>query len=308
MTQVQDLASGLRFPEGPVAMGDGSVIVTEIARGTITRVAADGATDVVAETGGGPNGAAFGPDGKLYVCNNGKAFDYVDMDGMMLPVQPPSKYEFGRIERVDVASGEVEVIYRECDGRTLRAPNDIVFDAHGGFWFTDHGLREERTNDRTGVFYAQPDGSAISEVVHPLDAPNGLGLSPDGSRLYVAETYTACVWWWPITAPGVVEPPPGLLPHNGQLLARLPGFQFLDSLAVDAEGNVCVGTLGSGAITSISPEDGSVVDFVETGDLLTTNICFGGEGLRTAYITLSGSGRLGRADWPRPGLELAHSR
>ena len=140
-------------------MSDGSVIVTEIARGTITRVGADGATDVVAETGGGPNGAAMGPDGKLYVCNNGKAFDYVDMDGMMLPVQPPSNYEGGRIERVDIDSGEVEVLYTECDGRPLRAPNDIVFDAHGGFWFTDHGLREERTSDRTGVFYAKPDGS-----------------------------------------------------------------------------------------------------------------------------------------------------
>ena len=57
----------------------------------------------------------------------------------------------------------------------------------------------------------------------------------------------------------------------------------------------------------MSPDDGSVVDFVETGDLLTTNICFGGEGLRTAYVTLSGSGRLGRAEWPRAGLELAHS-
>ena len=307
MTQLQDVASGLRFPEGPVAMSDGSVIVTEIDAGKITRVSPDGSQEVVAETGGGPNGLAIGPDGVLYVCNNGNAFDYVDMDGLLLPTQPPSNYEGGRIERVDIESGAVEVLYSECDGRPLRAPNDIVFDAHGGFWFTDHGLREERTNDRTGVFYANPDGSEIREVVHPLDAPNGVGLSPDGTRLYVAETYTACVWWWPVTAPGVLEPPPGLLPHDGQLLARLPGFQFLDSLGVDGDGNVCVATLGSGGITSLSPEDGSVVEFVETGDLLTTNICFGGEGLRTAYITLSGTGRLARADWPRAGLELAHS-
>src|SRR5688572_3741189 len=141
MAELKELATGLLFPEGPVAMEDGSVIVTEIARGTITRVGADSATEVVAEPGGGPNGAAVGPDGKLYVCNNGNAFDYVDMDGMMLPVQPPSKFEGGRIERVDIGSGEVEVLYKECDGRPLRAPNDIVFDAHGGFWFTDHRLR-----------------------------------------------------------------------------------------------------------------------------------------------------------------------
>jgi gluconolactonase len=307
MAEVKELATGLLFPEGPVAMDDGSVIVTEIARGTITRVGADGGTEVVAETGGGPNGAAIGPDGKLYVCNNGKAFDYVDVDGLMLPRQPPSAYEGGRIERVDIDSGAVEVLYSECDGRPLRAPNDIVFDAHGAFWFTDHGLREERVNDRTGVFYAQPDGSEIREVVHPLDAPNGLGLSPDGTRLYVAETYTACVWWWPVAAPGVVEAPPGLLPHDGQLLTRLPGFQFLDSLGIDGDGNVCLGTLGSGGITVVSPTDGAVVEFVDTGDILTTNICFGGEGLRTAYVTLSGSGRLGQVQWPRAGLALAHS-
>jgi len=307
MADVKELASGLGFPEGPVVMDDGSVIVTEIANGRLTRIGLDGSTDVVAETGGGPNGAAVGPDGHLYVCNNGSAFDYVEMEGMMVPRQPPSNHEGGRIERVDISSGEVEVIYRECDGRPLRAPNDLVFDSDGGFYFTDHGIREERTSDRTGVFYAKPDGSEIQEVITPLDAPNGIGLSPDGSRLYVAETYTAIVWWWAVTGPGKIEAPPGLLPHGGTLLTRLPGFQFLDSLAVDGDGNVCLATLGSGGITSVSAEDGSVVDFIETGDIFTTNICFGGEGLKTGYVTLSASGKLGEVAWPRAGLELAYS-
>jgi gluconolactonase len=307
MADVKELASGLGFPEGPVVMDDGTVIVTEIANGRLTRIGLDGSTDVVAETGGGPNGAAVGPDGHLYVCNNGSAFDYVEMEGMMVPRQPPSNHEGGRIERVDISSGEVEVIYRECDGRPLRAPNDLVFDSDGGFYFTDHGIREERTSDRTGVFYAKPDGSEIQEVITPLDAPNGIGLSPDGSRLYVAETYTAIVWWWAVTGPGKIEAPPGLLPHGGTLLTRLPGFQFLDSLAVDGDGNVCVATLGSGGITSVSAEDGSVVDFIETGDIFTTNICFGGEGLKTGYVTLSASGKLGEVAWSRAGLELAYS-
>jgi gluconolactonase len=307
MAEVREVCSGLSFPEGPVAMSDGSVVLVEIGRGTVTRVASDGKAEVVAEVGGGPNGSAIGPDGKLYVCNNGAAFDYVDRDGLTLPVQPPSNYSKGRIERLELDSGEFDVIYEECEGRPLRAPNDLVFDAHGGFYFTDHGLREERVSDRTGVFYAQPDGSSIKEVIIPLDAPNGVGLSPDGSRIYVAETYTACVWWWEVGGPGEVKPAEGLLPHGGTLLNRLPGFQFLDSLGVDGDGNVCVATLGSGGITSLSPEDGSVVEFVETGDILTTNICWGGEGLRTAYMTLSGTGRLGVAEWARPGLELAHN-
>jgi gluconolactonase len=307
MADVKEIASGLRFPEGPVAMRDGSVILTEIAGGAITRVAADGSAEVIAETGGGPNGAAIGPDGQLYVCNNGKAFDYVEVEGLNLPSQPPSNHEGGRIERVDLSSGKVEVLYRECDGRPLRAPNDLVFDREGDFYFTDHGIREERTSDRTGVFYAKSDGSEIKEVIKPLDAPNGIGLSPDGTRVYVAETYTACVWWWAVAGPGEIEPAAGLLPHGGTLLTRLPGFQFLDSLGVDGDGNVCLATLGSGGITSVSPDDGSVVDFIETGDILTTNVCFGGEGLRTGYVTLSGTGRLAEIPWPRAGLELAYN-
>jgi gluconolactonase len=308
MAELKDVASGLRFPEGPVAMADGSVVVTEIAGGTITRVGVDGSAEVVAELGGGPNGAAVGPDGKLYVCNNGAAFDYVDMDGLNFPVQPPSAYQGGRIERVDLDSGEFEVIYTECEGRPLRAPNDLVFDSDGGFYFTDHGLREERTSDRTAIYYAKPDGSDIKEVLHPLEAPNGIGLSPDGSRLYVGETYTANVWWWEVTGPGEVTVPAGLFPHGGTHLTRLPGFQFIDSLAVDGEGNVCLATPGSGGISTVSSEDGSLVEFLETGDILTTNICFGGEDLRTAYLTLSGTGRLASCKWARPGLELAFSK
>ncbi len=180
---MNEVTSGLEFPEGPVAMNDGSVIVTEIQGGRITRVGPDGSKDVVAEPGGGPNGAAIGPDGKLYVANNGGSFRYQDMGGINFPHQPPPEsWNGGRIERIDLDSGEVDVLYEECDGHQLRGPNDLVFDGNGGFWFTDHGVRLERTSDRTGIYYAQPDGSSIREAIFPMDAPNGIGLSPDGSR------------------------------------------------------------------------------------------------------------------------------
>jgi gluconolactonase len=305
MAELKVLATGLEFPEGPVAMSDGSLVLVEIKRGTITRVAPDGSVEVIAEPGGGPNGAALGPDGKLYVTNNGGGFSWVDMGGLTAPGPfPRESYEGGRIERVDLESGDVEVLFGDCDGRPLRSPNDLVFDHEGGFYFTDHGIREERTSDRTGVFYATPDGSQIREVIFPLDAPNGIGLSPEQSRLYVAETFTGRIWWWKISAPGEMVTVPGVLPHGGTLLAGLPGLQGLDSLAVDGEGNVCVATLVSGGITAIAP-GGSPTEFVETGDPFTTNICFGGDDLRTAFVTLSGTGRLASLQWPRPGLALA---
>jgi len=85
---------------------------------------------------------------------------------------------------------EVTDLYTQCNGLPLRAPNDLVFDGDGGFWFTDHGIRHERSSDRTGIFYARADGSSIAEVVFPVDAPNGIGLSPDGRMLYAAETFS----------------------------------------------------------------------------------------------------------------------
>ena len=69
--ELREVAGGLAFPEGPIAMADGSVVLVEIARGTLSRVQPDGSVEVVANVGGGPNGAAIGPDGACYVCNNG---------------------------------------------------------------------------------------------------------------------------------------------------------------------------------------------------------------------------------------------
>ena len=318
MAVLREITTGLDFPEGPMAMDDGSVIVVEIAGGNLTRVRTDGRHQVLARCGGGPNGAAFGPDGRVYVCNNG-GFDYQRLNVGPLPVagfpggpfhvpglQHPD-YIGGRIQRVDIHTGKVEDLYTECDGRPLRAPNDIVFDDCGGFWFSDHGQTRERDRDRTGVFYARSDGSFIEEVLFPLDGPNGIGLSPDGATLYVAETYPTRLWSWPIPSPGAVIQDTTILPLSGRLVVDPPGLHLWDSLAVEAGGNICIGTLITGGITVVSPE-GEIVEIVPARDPLTTNICFGGADLRTAYITLSGTGSLVACDWPRPGLRLNHQQ
>ena len=303
-TEFRTVASGLQFPEGPVPLADGSVLVVEIARGTLSRVQPDGTVEVVAECGGGPNGAAVGPDGSVWITNNGGCFEYHDLGGMLIPGGVPDGWTGGCIQKVDLATGEVTTVYTESSGRPLRAPNDLVFDGHGGFWFTDHGVRLERSSDRTGLHYALADGSSCVEVVHPLDAPNGIGLSPDGDRLYAAETHTGRVWEWNVPSPGTVQGD-GLLEPFGVLLAGVPGHQLFDSLAVDSGGFVCVGTLVNGGVTVVAP-DGSSVEHVPVDDLLVTNIAFGGPDLRTAYLTASGTGRLLAAEWPRPGLRLAH--
>jgi gluconolactonase len=302
--EIRNFGEQLQFPEGPVAMPDGSVLLVEIAAGALTRVVPDGTKTVVACPGGGPNGAAIGPDGKCYLANNG-GFEWHREGGHIRPLTQARDYSGGRIERVDLATGAVEVLYRACGDVPLKGPNDLVFDAHGGFYFSDLGKRRHRDMDIGAVYYAKADGSFITEVAHPVLTPNGVGLSPDGNTLYVAETEAARLWAFPIEAPGIVRKEPWPSPHGGRLVAGMGGYQRFDSLAVQADGRICVATLINGGVTVISP-DGRHVEHRAMPDPMTTNICFGGADMKTAYITLSWTGRLVAVDWPDAGLPLNH--
>lgn len=299
------ITDGLDFPEGPIAMADGSVLVVEIKGGRLIRVAPDGTRTVAAELGGGPNGAAIGPDGHCYVCNNGGFNWTVEQDGLQRPTGRYDGYQGGSIQRVDLATGAVETLYTHCGDTPIMGPNDIVFDGRGGFYFTDHGKSYGRLMDRGAIFHATIDGSMIREVVFPGITPNGVGLSPDGGTLYSTETETGRLWAWPIVEPGVVAKQPWPSPNGGRFVGGPLGYQRFDSLAVEAGGNVCVASLVYGGISVFSP-DGGLLEFHEAPDPFCTNIAFGGADMRTAFITLSGYGQLVAVDWPRAGLPLVH--
>lgn len=303
--KIREITSGLQFPEGPVAMSDGSVVLVEIARGTVSRVAPNGDISVVANTGGGPNGAAIGPDGALYVCNNGGFRWTRDAQYGLRPVGQSEDYSGGRIERVNLTTGKFERIYDKVEGRGLRGPNDLVFDSTGGLWFTDLGKARERDLDIGGVYYARADGSAIVEAVHPFMTANGTSLSPDEKVLYVCETVGARLWAYDILAPGKLVKQGFPSPNGGRLIYNGSGFQRYDSMCVDAFGNALVATLMMGGISVISA-DGRLVTHVPLPDPYVTNCCFGRPNLRTLYVTLSGQGKLiAIDDWPTPGLKLA---
>jgi gluconolactonase len=304
--RIREVATGLQFPEGPIAMRDGSVLLVEIARGTLSRVLPDGRVQVVADLGGGPNGGAIGPDGAVYVCNNGGFRWAREHDGTHRPIGQADDYSGGRIERVDLATGRHERLCERVEGLALRGPNDIVFDAHGGFYFTDLGKVRETEIDRGGVFYGAAGSGAAHAIARPVMTPNGIALSPDGRTLYYAETEGARLWSFEITAPGEVHKDGWPSPHGGRMLAASPGghWQRFDSMAVDADGGLCIATLMHGGITVVSP-DGRSTRHVPLPDRFTTNLCFGGPDLRTAFVTLSGSGRLiAIDDWPVAGLRL----
>jgi gluconolactonase len=290
---VQVLATGLGFPEGPVVLPDGSVAVVEMRNGVVTQVSGGAATEI-AYVGGGPNGAALGPDGNLYICNNGGR----SAKHMYHPC----------IQRIDLRSGEVFELYRDCDGRPLASPNDLVFDEAGQMWFTD--LRGN------AIYYASPDGDAIAAAIDGVPNPNGIGLSPGHDVLYWAQTHTRQVMRRTLAGPGQVVDSPGcsiaaLVQHGrvdrDALVVGLDGAQELDSLAVEADGSVCVGTLVDSGITVVDPAGFVREKFIlppALADGAVTNICFGGENLSTAFVTLSLTGQLISCRWPRPGLRL----
>jgi gluconolactonase len=292
------IATGLQFPEGPIVMPDGSVILVEIKRGALTRVW-KGRTEVIATLGGGPNGAAFGPDGAVYVCNNG-GFAWHEIGDFLIPGNAAGDYETGRIERVDLNTGKVDRLYERIDGKRLSGPNDIVFEKSGAFWFTDLGKWRKRKKERGGLYYAKPDGSLLKQIQYGTLGLNGVGLSPDEKVVYAAETEAARLWAFDVVGPGEIAPPrPGFV---GRFVAGQSDLCLFDSLALQANGDICVATIIKSGITTITPA--GVSSHVAFPDPIVTNICFGGADMRDAYITLSATGQLVKARWPEAGLKL----
>lgn len=297
---IQVVAEDLEFPEGPIAMSDGSVILTEMKAERITRIAPDGKKEVLAHVPGGPNGAAIGPDGAVWITNNGGGFAWPADQGHCSPGGTLPTHTGGSLQRLDMATGRLETIYEAFEGRRLMRPNDLVFDRRGGVWFSDSGCATPDGRKFGGVYYARIDGSHISRQRGHLISPNGIGLSPDETLVYLADTLTARLWAFDVAAPGELAPGPGFAP--GRVVASLQGFSYLDSLAVEAAGKVCVATVFNGGVTSFDPDGTTTHDPLP--DVMCTNVCFGGPDMMDAWVTAGGTGKLFRMRWPRPGLKL----
>ena len=145
---------------------------------------------------------------------------------------------------------------------------------------------------------ADIDDAAPARLQHELQA--GLDVAREEKVVYAAETETGKLWAFDVTGEGEVAA--GALGLSGRVVAVQTSHVFFDSLAVQANGDVCVATIGNGGITTITPA--GVSTHTAFPDLIVTNICFGGKDQRDAYITLSSTGKLIKTRWPEAGLKL----
>jgi gluconolactonase len=286
------LCDGLAFPEGPSFDGAGNLYVAEIAAGCVTRITPDGGKRTFAKLGGGPNGTAFGPDGHLYVMNNG---GLTFANGR--PSGIPSDNHGGRIDRV-APDGSFETLYTEFEGRTLQAPNDIAFDVEGGFYFTDsqHGTRQSRPPGM--IYYCVPEARTIALAAAGLSLPNGIAVSPDGRWVIAVETIPRLVVRFPIARRGALG--------EKEVVCTLPEGCLPDGIALDTEGNVVCAGLGLGIVIAVG-KDGREVRRIKMACTDPTNLAFGGTNGRTLFVTEGVLGRIAMIGWPVPGVSLAAS-
>jgi gluconolactonase len=265
------VARDLAFPEGPV-WHDGALYFTEIVGGRVSRFTPERGVECVAETGGGPNGATLGPDGALYVTQNG---------GMRRERVTPG------ILRVTL-DGRVERLTAEVAGVALEGPNDLAFGPDGRLYFTDpRGSSDPRHNQNPGRLFAWDLAQASGELLFELGPvfPNGIGFDPSGALLWT-ESFSRRV----------------MTRRDGkaEVILELPERHFPDGFCVGADGRLYVASTYAHCVTVI--EGGDIVERLHCGDgSMPTNCCFAGSAL---YVTESRHGTLLRFELGRTGLAL----
>jgi gluconolactonase len=277
--RLRELAAKVGFTEGPVWTGT-QLLVTSISRGKLYEIPLDGGEPSERfETGGGPNGAACGPDGSVYVAQNGG--HVITM--LEEPVIPPG------IQRC----GPGGTSYRLSDG--LQAPNDLAFAHDGALWFTDPHPRLNRDVPGPGRVWRLAPGAEVPErMLDDRPHPNGLAFSADGSTLYLVETVPRHVLAFPVGSGGRLGEP--------VVVARFDGEP--DGMAIDAEGSLYVACHHQQDAIVICEPDGAIRRRIDLDGMFPTNVCFAGADLQTLVVTAPKGGRVIAIDVDVPGLAI----
>lgn len=251
---VVQVSTGYRFTEGPAAGPDGRIYFTDIPNNRIhVYDPQTEKTEVFRENSGAANGLMFDRHGQLYACEGGARRVSVTSDcGCCIT---PAAESFG--------------------GRKFNSPNDLTIDSRGGIYFTDprYGPRDNMEMSIEGVYYVDKAGN-ITLVDGELKRPNGIGLSPDGKVLYVADHAAKTILAYEIVGPGQVA--------NKRVLATLDTPGGCDGMTLDSDGHLYL-TVPK-AVLVICPGSGEVLQTIPMPET-PANVCFGGRGSRMLYIT-----------------------
>lgn len=252
--EVKKVVGDCKFTEGPAYSPQGFLVFSDIPNNRIVRVAADGAASDFLKPSGQANGLMFDAAGNLYACQGGAR----------------------RVVKINAVDGKIEPLAETYDGKPFNAPNDLAIDSTGGLYFTDpqYGKAPEDAQPVMGVYYVNPLGQ-VTRAIDTLQRPNGILVSPDGRKLYVAEPNKRETWQFDITAPGKVA--------NGKVI--FTGDEKLDGggpdgMALDREGRIYA-TYGS--VVVLSP-DGQLIGRIPVPER-PANCAFGGADGKTLYIT-----------------------
>ncbi len=252
--EMEELATGFQFTEGPVWHPDGYLLFSDIPPGIIYRLDTGKPPMPWRSPSANANGLTFDRQGHLIACEHGS-----------------------RRVSITEADGHVRAVATHYEGKRLNSPNDVIVRSDGSIYFTDppYGIEEtQRELAVNGVYRIAPDGD-LKLLADDFDRPNGLAFSPDEKTLYVDDSPRRQIRAFDVTNDGTLV--------NGRLFAQMDSDQQgnPDGMKLDVEGNIyCT---GPGAVWIYRP-DGELIGKVPAPQL-AANLAFGGPDLKTLYLT-----------------------
>lgn len=237
------LADGLAFPEGPAFDSQNTLWCTEGYGGSLVRWDPDVDGFDRIEIGGIPNAIAVDSADNLWICD----------------------FEYNAVRRYDPDTGTIDTVVDSVGGEPLDKPNDLAFDAEGNLVFTCSGDPEDNPNAPTQYVCCYRRDGSVEKIAEGLVFPNGLTfVAPD--ELVVAETYEHRL------LKGRWNPESGEW-TNVTSWVDVGGPVGPDGMAVNADGNVCVAVFGQGAIKTVD-RSGEIADAYQLAGSNPTNVAF----------------------------------
>lgn len=260
--QIELLAEGLGWAEGPTVLPDGRVCFVETYRSQVSVWDRNNGVSRYAYTAGGPNSCVLGASGEMYVCQNGGTTGPWRAEEMVTP----------SIQVIDKEGSKAKIICTEIDGKKFNGPNDLVFGKNGKLYFTDPGTYRPENPEPSYLFELSQNGSGrLLAELSPPTFPNGIAVEEDGSVVW-AESYTGMVRRLNPETLAITD------------ICKLPGDKpVADGMAVAKDGRLFVTTVNGGGIDVIN-KDGTYDRFIKLG-VIPTNCVFSGSDL---YMTDAG--------------------